>query len=46
MSLSMYSDGINTVDPHTMIIILLIYWLYFMFGLTDVFLFSLLDSRH
>jgi hypothetical protein len=45
MFLSMYSDCINTVDPHTIIIIFLIFWLYFMFFLTDVFVFSVFDSR-
>jgi hypothetical protein len=32
-----YSDSINTVDHHMIIIILLIYWFAFLFVLTDIF---------
>jgi hypothetical protein len=35
--LSMNSNCTNYVDPHTIIIIFLIFWLYFMFFLTDGF---------
>jgi hypothetical protein len=33
MFLFMYSDCTNTVDPHMIITIFLIFWLYFMFFL-------------
>jgi hypothetical protein len=33
--LCMYSDCTNYVDPHTIIQIFLIFWLYFMFLLID-----------
>jgi hypothetical protein len=33
--LSMNSDCTNYVDPHTIIRIFLMFWLYFMFFLTD-----------
>jgi hypothetical protein len=33
----MYSDCTNYVDPHTIITIFLMFWLYFIFFLTDGF---------
>jgi hypothetical protein len=43
--LFMYSDCTNYVDPHTIITIFLMFWLYFMFFLTDGFEFYVFDSR-
>jgi hypothetical protein len=45
MFLFMYFDCTNYVDPHTIITIFLMFWLYFMFFLTDRFVFSVFDSR-
>jgi hypothetical protein len=43
--LFMYSDSTNYVDPHTIIIIFLMFWLYFIFFLTDGFVFAVFVSR-
>jgi hypothetical protein len=40
----MYSECTNYVDPHTIILILLIFKLYFIFFFTDGFIFSVFDS--
>jgi hypothetical protein len=45
MFLFMYSDWTNYVDPYTIIKIFLMFSLYFMFFLTDGFVFSVFDSR-
>jgi hypothetical protein len=42
--LFMYSDCTNYVDPHTIIAIFLMFWLYFMVFLIDGFVFSAFDS--
>jgi hypothetical protein len=46
MFLSMYPDCTNTINPHIIIIIFCIFWLYFMFFLTNVFVFPVFDSHH
>jgi hypothetical protein len=46
MGLSMYSECINTVDPYIIITIFLIFWLYSMLFLTDIFVFSVFDTHH
>jgi hypothetical protein len=43
MVLSMSCDCTNTIVSHPNIIIFLTFWLYFMFFLTDVFQFSMLN---
>jgi hypothetical protein len=42
----MSSDCTNYVDPHTIITIFFMFWLYFMFLLIDGFVFSVFDSRY
>jgi hypothetical protein len=42
--LSMYSDCTNYLEPHTIITIFIMFWLYFIFILTDGFVFSVFDS--
>jgi hypothetical protein len=44
MFLFMYFDYTKTVDPHTIITIVLIFWLYFIFCLSHGFEFSMFDS--
>jgi hypothetical protein len=44
--LFMSSDCTNYVDPRTIITIFLMFCLYFMFFLTDGFVFSVFDSRY
>jgi hypothetical protein len=39
VSLFMYSDCTNYVDPHTIITIFLMLWLYYMFFFTDGFVY-------
>jgi hypothetical protein len=39
------SDYTNYMDPHTIITIFLMLWLYFMFFLTDAFVFAVFDTR-
>jgi hypothetical protein len=44
MFLSMYSNCITTADPYITIIIFFIGWLYFMYFLIDIFVFSVFNS--
>jgi hypothetical protein len=43
--LFMYSECTNYVDPHMIITICLVYWLYCMFFLTDGFVYYVFNSR-
>jgi hypothetical protein len=42
--LYIYSDCIITVDSYKIIIIFLIFWLDFMFSITDIFVVSVFDA--